>query len=125
MTMTQDEITQHVRLITQNPDILKADDDPLPEKKVDENPPARHVGGVGDRPVVLLRELWGKETYDHGVYLGPVGLSGDKALKRVNAVFKRVVARCPDEWNYDDVRVALVKVGFIEIEAAEWWEPGV
>lgn len=124
MTMTQDEIRQHVRLITQNPDILTADDDPLPELKVDENPPARHVGGVGDRPVVLLRELWEGETWDHGVFLGPVGLSGDEALKIVDAVFKAVVAADREEWNYDDVHDALKTDGFIQIEAAEWWEPG-
>jgi hypothetical protein len=125
MTMTQDEIRQHVSPLTQNPNVLTADADPS-EEKAGVNIPTWHVvlgpfAQVGDRPVVLVRRLWAGEIYNHGEFFGPVGLSSAEALKRVDAVFETVVAADPDEWTYHDVRDALEEDGFIEIRPAVWW----
>jgi hypothetical protein len=98
-------------------------DDPAPTA---DHPAASEAGGEAgvwrNRPVVLLRERDGRESFVHGVVVGPDGLSCADALTRVDAVFRAVVDADRDEWNYGDVLASLTAAGFEAVRPADWWE---
>lgn len=74
------------------------------------------------RPVVLLRERDGRESFVHGVVIGPEGTPVKDALATVDAVYRAVVDADRDEWNYGDVLEALTAAGFEAVRPADWWE---
>lgn len=81
----------------------------------------RAVAPWNDRPVVVLLEEDGHETYYHGVVVGPPGLPYPDALARLDEAFAAVAAAVED-WTYDDVIERMTLVGFEEVQAAVWVE---
>jgi hypothetical protein len=75
-----------------------------------------------NRPVVLLRERDGRESFVHGVVVGPEGMSVEDALATVDTLFRAVVDADREEWNYGDVLDALTAAGFEAIRPTDWWE---
>ena len=83
----------------------------------------RSVDGLWrNRPVVLLRERDGRESFVHGVVVGPEGASVKDALATVDAVFRAVVDADREEWNYGDVLAALAVAEFEAVRPVDWWE---
>jgi hypothetical protein len=80
------------------------------------------AGLWGKRPVVLLRERDGRESFVHGIVVGPEGMSVEDALATVDTVFHAVVDADRKEWNYGDVLEALTAAGFEAVRPADWWE---
>lgn len=75
-----------------------------------------------NRPVVLLREQDGRESFVHGVVVGPEGASVKDALATVDAVFRVVVDADREEWNDGDVLAGLAAAGFEAVRPIDWWE---
>jgi hypothetical protein len=82
---------------------------------------SRKVSLWNDRPVVVLQEMEDHDYYYHGVVIGPVGMSIEDALARLDQVASEVMVTS-DDWNYDDFLEAVTAAGFEQILAAEWWE---
>lgn len=74
------------------------------------------------RAYVVLLENDGRQTYYHGVVVGPPGLTIAAALKKIDAAFRRGKKKGGDEWNYDDVFAAIRAAGLDLIDAATWYE---
>jgi hypothetical protein len=75
-----------------------------------------------NRPLVLLRERDGRESFVHGVVIGPEGMAVEDALATVDAVFRAVVDADREVWHYGDVLDALTAAGFEAVRPADWWE---
>jgi hypothetical protein len=70
---------------------------------------------------ILLCEKSG-QTYLHGLFLIPDGVSKDQAWEDSQDARDQVRKDNPEEWNYDDVAKILVAKGYREIQYVESWE---
>jgi hypothetical protein len=70
---------------------------------------------------ILLCEKSG-QTYLHGLFLIPDGVSKDQALNDCDDARDQARKENPKDWNYEDVAKILVANGYREIQYVESWE---
>ncbi len=70
---------------------------------------------------ILLCEQ-GDETYLHGLFAIPNGKTDEQAQEDCENAREKARTDNPDEWDYDDVAVNLIAMGYQEISFIESWE---
>ena len=76
---------------------------------------------VNNRIIIQMLERAGGETHFHALILAPEGMATRQAVATINETYYRVSA--DEEWNYDDILLALADYGFEKVEFETWWEP--
>lgn len=73
----------------------------------------RRIEACQDRPIIVIIETDDDgKTYNHGVMVGPAGMSDSAAIACLDAAFLRAAPVGGKEWNYGEVLAAMVAAGF-------------